>query len=104
MMKKLDNFNFFLAVCLLIDSCVSFKSAKADEGVTYEADCEPPTMCSLWADCVKFCENLSWEDVEATVHLSDEASYDDLRESCLFVCDENYIPNPHWDESTQTCH
>jgi len=104
MMKRLDNFNFFLAVCLLVDSCVSFNSAKADEGLSHTADCSPPTMCAAWVDCVEFCEDLDWEDVESNIHLSNEATYDDLRESCLFVCDEDYIPDPHWDESTQTCH
>jgi hypothetical protein len=100
---RLEELGFFLASCLLIDSCSSFKPAFAAEyqevDVSESSDCNPPTMCSIWAECTEFCESLSWEDVETNLVVPDEFTMDDLRESCLHVCDEAYT----FEEETNEC-
>lgn len=103
MMKRLDDFSLFFVSCLLIDSCLSFKPAIAGEGIiTYsyeELDCRPPTVCAAWVDCTQTCETLTWEDIETNSIITDEFTSDDLRESCLFVCDDQYLL-----EDVNECH
>lgn len=102
-MKRLDDFSLFFVSCLLIDSCFSFNPAIAGEEISNysydEIDCQPPTMCAAWLDCSQSCEIPTWEDIESSVTIFDEFTVDDVRESCLFVCDDQYLR-----EDVNECH
>lgn len=61
------------------------------ESSNFEENCNPPTNCAAWVDCLVTCEQIYWEDIESNEFISDDTNLDEFRERCIQYCDLHYL-------------